>query len=488
MSHEEEEPASPGARLMQAPGINLCILAVMGFMTTIDVNLFKKELEQTLLKHPRFSSVLMVNNRKRGKLSWKRTRVDVENHVFAPDLDPDMESPDEFVEDFTSGLSKNSMDLRKPLWEVHILNVKTSDANSTVIFKIHHSIGDGVSLISLVLACAKKISDPESIPVIPSKKQKPIADNGLMKRLIVLVWTLFLIIFYTLIDCTWFVATILFLKDKKTPIKAARGGAELSPKRFVHRIVNLDEVKLVKTAMNVSVNDVVLGVTEAGLSRYLNMRYEKHSENGTAETIKKSTNPLPRNLRLRSAVVFNLRPSAKIEDLADMMEKEKLLKGMWGNLVGIVLLPLTIALHDDPLTYIRRAKATMDRKKLSLGHKCAFVVMKLMMLLFGIKTAAAVSKAVFSNTTLTFSNVVGPQEELNLFGHPLSYIAPSVYGFPQALIIHYQSYADKLIIAIGADEKLIPNPHQLCDDLVKSLENIKEAVIKRELIKGSQFC
>lgn len=67
-----------------------------------------------------------------------------------------------------------------------------------------------------------------------------------------------------------------------------------------------------------------------------------------------------------------------------MMEKEEL-NGMWGNIIGIVLLPLTIDMEDDPLAYIRRAKSTMDRKKLSLAHKCASDVMKLMMLLFGIK-------------------------------------------------------------------------------------------------------
>ncbi|KAL6533306.1 hypothetical protein OROMI_027418 [Orobanche minor] len=528
MSHEEEEPASPGARLMQAPSFNLCILAVMGYMTTIDLILFKEEIGRTLAKHPRFSSLLIVNNKRRGTFSWKRTKVDLEKHVIAPDLDPEMENPDEFIDDYISGLSKNQMPFEKPLWEVHVLNVRNSDANSTIVFKIDHSIGDGMSLISLVLACARKNPDPESLPVVRLKKHKKKTNDGLMiKRLFVLVWTLLTVMFNTLVDCVLFGATILFLKDTKTPIKAERG-VELSPRRFVRRIISLEDVKFVKNAMNVSINDVVLGVTEAGLSRYLNTRYRKshfgnirgseisdtdigyqnliseildiqkfgypvmsiptkHNENG-AEIMKKSTNHLPKNLRIRSACVFNLRPCAKIEDLAEMMEKEKLLKGMWGNLVGIVVLPLTIDLSDDPLNYIRRAKATMDKKKLSLGHKCAFGAMKLMLLILGNKIAAGVSTRVFRNTTLTFSNVVGPQEEINVFGHPLAYIAPSVFGFPQGLVIHYQSYADKLVIVMSADEKLIPNPHQLCDDLVKSFENIKEAVIEKGIVKGSELC
>ncbi|EYU25225.1 hypothetical protein MIMGU_mgv1a011770mg [Erythranthe guttata] len=261
MSRNEEkdhelEPVSPGARLMQAPGLNLCIIAVMGFTTKIDPNVFKKGLQDTLIKHPRFSSLLIVKN---SKFTWKRTRVEMEEHVFVPDLDPEMEySGDEFVEDYMSALSTTPMDMKKPLWEIHILNVKTSDADSVLVFKIHHSIGDGVSLTALVLACARKTSDPESLPVISSaasaRKRKPDAavDKGFLKRVFVLVWTVVLVVFNTCSDCMLFLATVLFLKDKWTPIKVARGDDALSSrKRFVHRIISLDDVKLVKTAMNV---------------------------------------------------------------------------------------------------------------------------------------------------------------------------------------------------------------------------------------------
>ena len=47
-----------------------------------------------------------------------------------------------------------------------------------------------------------------------------------------------------------------------------------------------------------------------------------------------------------------------------MMEKGS--KSRWGNSIGYVLFPLWIRLEKDMLAYIRRAKTTMDRKKLSL--------------------------------------------------------------------------------------------------------------------------
>lgn len=56
----------------------------------------------------------------------------------------------------------------------------------------------------------------------------------------------------------------------------------------------------------------------------------------------------------------------------------------------------------------------------------------------------------------------------------------TLYNVLQSIVVHHQSYGKKLIISIGADEKLIPNPHQLCDDLMKSLQIIKVAATKLE--------
>ncbi|KAL7146152.1 hypothetical protein ABFS83_06G021900 [Erythranthe nasuta] len=492
---ENEEPASPTAQMMQVPGFDICIYAIMGYSTLIDLDLFKSDLLQTLVKHPRFSSLLVSKDKKGSKYSWKRTIVDIEKHVFALDLDPDMESPDEFVENFVSHLSREKLDPAKPLWEMHVLNVKTSYANSTVIFKIDHSIGDGVSLISFILACAKKTSNPESVPAVPSKKPKVKTDRdknndiGLlmtMKKLFSSVWMIFLVFYYTLIDIIVFFATILFFKDTKTPIKGAKG-VENSPKRFVHRIVDLDDVKLVKNAMNATINDVLLGAAEAGLSRYLNMRYENVADDVIKK--KKPTTYLPKNLRFRSAMTYNLRPSPTVEELIEVMDGKKELTGMWGNLVAFILVPLTIYLQKDPLDHIRRSKATMDRKKLSLQPNCVFMILKLIIKLFGTKVAAKMTSRIFYGTTVGVSNVMGPQKDIVLYGHHLSYIAPTVSGIPQALIIHYKSYAKKLIISIGADEELVPNPHQLCDELQNSLLIFKETVIKKGLVKdASQLC
>lgn len=60
-------------------------------------------------------------------------------------------------------------------------------------------------------------------------------------------------------------------------------------------------------------------------------------------------------------------------------------KAKWGNRIGYVLLPFNIAIRDDPLDYVREAKATVDRKKHSLEAIFTFSIAEMVLKLFGIK-------------------------------------------------------------------------------------------------------
>ncbi|EPS69837.1 hypothetical protein M569_04927, partial [Genlisea aurea] len=153
----------------------------------------------------------------------------------------------------------------------------------------------------------------------------------------------------------------------------------------------------------------------------------------------------------------------------------------WGNLVGYCTLDLPKLKDDDPLEYIRRVKSTMDKKKLSYNPKIQHIFIRLVMRLFGVKAAAEVTRRTFTQLTIGASNVVGPAEEVILFGHPVNYIAPTVRGFPLALVIHYHSYGKKLVISLSVNEEVIPDPHELCDYIQKALESAKESVVKSGL-------
>ncbi|XP_057980411.1 wax ester synthase/diacylglycerol acyltransferase 11-like [Malania oleifera] len=461
---EEEQPLSPLARLFHEPGCNLYIIAIMGTKTRIDPDIIKDKLQHTLLKHPRFSSLQVADEKNGRKMRWVQTEVDLEQHVIIPDLDPEMNSPDKFVEDYISSLSKTTIDSSKPLWDLHLLNIKTSDAEATGVFRIHHSLGDGVSLMSLLLACTRKISDPEAVPTLPVQKK---LDSNNFRGF----WSMLRLYWNTMVDFLMFLATVLFLKDTKTPLSRS-AEIQSTSRRFVHRTVSLDDVKLVKNAMGATINDVVLGIIQAALSRYLNRRYgEEKKDKGTTE----KQNNLPKNIRFRAPLLINLRPAAGIIALADMMATGSKVK--WGNGIGYVLLPFTIGLRDDPLDYIREAKATVDRKKHSLEAMCTFPFADLIIKFLGVKVGRVLTYNVPSHTTMLFSNMIGPQEEIGFHGHPISFIGPTCYGQPNALMIHVQSYVNKMTFVVSVDESIVPDPHQLCNDLEESLKLIKDAVL-----------
>ncbi|PON51356.1 O-acyltransferase [Parasponia andersonii] len=485
----EEEPVSPAGRMFHEPNFNVHVLAIMGSKYKIQPDIAKANLPNTLLKHPRFSSLLVVDEKDGGKMKWVRTEVDLDKHVIVPDIDPNMgTSPDEFVENYIYDLTKTSLDKSKPLWEVHVINLKISDAEGVGVFRIHHSLGDGTSLMSLLLACTRQTADPTALPTLPAaeKRRKEVkggGGGGFIRSysqcfLLGFSWLLRLL-WNTLVDVVVFMATASFLKDTQTPIEGHPGSVK-NPRRIVYKTVSLDDMKLVKNAMNMTINDVALGITQAGLSKYLNRRYGEIRNYD--EGITENKNNLPKNIRLRSVVLINIRPAAEIQDLADMMEKNTVAK--WGNWIGYVLLPFDIGLKDDPLDYIRKAKVTIDRKKHSLEALFTSSIAEVVLKLFGIKIASVVSHRIFSNTTMAFSNLVGPLEEIGIYGHTMEYLASSSYGQPHALMVNFQSYINKMTIVLSVDESVIPDSHQLRDDIVESLKLVKEAVIKKgQLVK-----
>ncbi|KAL0684911.1 hypothetical protein Bca4012_051759 [Brassica carinata] len=350
---KEEEPLSPMARMFQSSGTDYCTVIIVGFKTKINPDVILDDLKQNVSKHPRISSKLAEDGTR-----WIKTQVNVEDHVFVPDIDPDEigDQGDKFVDDYISRLTMLPLDRSRPLWDIHILNVKTSDAEAIGVIRSHHSLGDGMSRMSLIMACTHKSSDPEALPTIPILKRREnvshsLRNTGWFLSSMFAIYATVRLIWNTIVDFLLLLSTVLFLKDTETSLK---GGAEAesNAKRFSHRIVSLDDVRLIKDIMDV--------------------------------------------------------------------------------------------------------------------------------------TGAALFNRLLLSTTAFISNVNGPTEEISFHGHPIAYIAPSVYGHAQALLIHFQSYADKMVISIAVDPTIIPDPHKLCDAMEESLKSMKIALLGKGLLINEQ--
>ncbi|CAI5476800.1 unnamed protein product [Closterium sp. Yama58-4] len=62
------------------------------------------------------------------------------------------------------------LDASRPLWRVYL--VPLPHGRSAALFRIHHSMGDGVSLMSLLLACTRRTDNPALLPTLPSAKRQ----------------------------------------------------------------------------------------------------------------------------------------------------------------------------------------------------------------------------------------------------------------------------------------------------------------------------
>ncbi|KAM3277061.1 hypothetical protein ACQJBY_045078 [Aegilops geniculata] len=307
---------------------------------------------------------------------------------------------------------------------------------STAVIRVHHSLGDGMSLITLLLASSRSAADPTRLPAmpeqpartgaiyVPCRRQSPPA--GTLAAFVMWAWSYLVLTWNTMLDAAFFAATIVFLKDPHTLFRRADGDVTSNPRRrFVHRSLSLDDVKFIKNVMNCTVNDVLIGATSAALSRY----YFRKS--GPSKAAK---------LCLRSVLPINTRPTTSLQTYVDMIESGKSNDVAWGNQLGYLLLPFHLAMHNDPLAYVCKAKKTIDRKKSSLEVIFTCKMNAFFVKMFGMKVGAFIFQRMFADTTFLFSNMVGPTEQIEFYGNPIVFIAPCSYGGPH--VSHPRSYIE----------------------------------------------
>ncbi|KAG0541491.1 hypothetical protein BDA96_02G021100 [Sorghum bicolor] len=475
---EQQQPVSPVERLMK----DLYVVVSIGLATPLNLAVFRAGVEAQLARHPYFRSIQVTDDKAGGGTGtprWVPTTVNLDDHIVVPALDPATAAadPDRAVEDYLSSLSTLPMDHTRPPWDFHFLDVRTSEAASTVALRVHHALADGMALITLLLSSSRSAADPAMaapLPPPPARTGAVYAPPGQQRRqqqqqlpLLAWIWSYVVLAWHTMVDVAAFVATIFFIGDTHTLFKRANhgggGGGSRRRMRFVHRTFSLDDVKFIKNAMHYTVNDVLIGITSAALSRYF---FRRTGDTKTREIV------------LRSIVPVNTRPAASLQRDVNMIETGKSNAVRWGNRLGYIILPFHLAMHDDPLEYVRKAKQVIDRKKNSLEVLVVHLSIEIVFKVFGPKAGAYIFNKLLSNTTMALSNLIGPPEQIELCGHPVAYIAPSVYGLQQAITVHYQSYNNTIKVVLAVDEEQFPDSRQLLDDFAECLKLTKDAAAK----------
>lgn len=116
----------------------------------------------------------------------------------------------------------------QPLWEVHIVKYPTSNVAGSVIFKLHHALGNGFSLMGALLSCLQRADDPSRPLTFPSVRMRPeINGSSIFKN----VTKFFNTAFNTASDFCWSMIKSSLIEDDKTPIISGSAAAGWLPIR-----------------------------------------------------------------------------------------------------------------------------------------------------------------------------------------------------------------------------------------------------------------
>lgn len=192
---------------------------------------------------------------KHGEKRWKRVQVIPEEHlkvpVFPTGLTPNLY--DEHLENYISGIAMEPFPQSRPLWEIHIFKYPTSNAAGNWIFKLHHSLGDGFSLMGALLSCLKRADDPSLPPTIPSLGLNARRRNIENQRnsLLSTVSKFFSIASNTISDIFDSITKSTLIKDDQSPIWSGNDGVEFSPFTTTTITFSLHDIKQIKSSLNV---------------------------------------------------------------------------------------------------------------------------------------------------------------------------------------------------------------------------------------------
>ncbi|XP_070673772.1 wax ester synthase/diacylglycerol acyltransferase 11-like isoform X2 [Malus domestica] len=239
------DPVSPTGHYFNSSVLSISILGVLEFEIPIDDSQTLSLLENVFLPiNSRFSSIIIENN---GKKQWKKVEVKLEDHVKSPIFPSNLsnESYDKYFDDYISNIATTRFPEDKPLWEIHVIKYPNSNAAGNVIFKLHHALGDGYSLMGALISCLRRADNPSLPLTFPSRlPSKPKSEN--------VMTTTFSCLLNTISDSWWGISKSIMGEDDRSPIKSANNGLEFAPITVSTMTISLDLIRLIKSRLGVA--------------------------------------------------------------------------------------------------------------------------------------------------------------------------------------------------------------------------------------------
>jgi diacylglycerol O-acyltransferase len=373
------------------------------------------------------------------------------------------QSEREALQALAGELANTPLDPDHPLWQFHL--VDHYEGGSALVLRIHHCIGDGISLVSVMTSITDGGMDPPKRrrraqsedeshgDWLSDAVMKPLTDlaakavgmygDGIGKAVEVLshpqqglVGSLHMA--RTGAKVLGDVAAMaLMADDSHTRLK----GKPLGQKIVAWgEPLPLDQVKAIGKALNCSINDVLLACVAGAIGRYL-----------------RDLGDDPADKEIRAMVPVNLRPVEQAWRL--------------GNRFGLAPLTLPIGI-DNPIERVYAVRVRMSQLKDSYQPLLAFAVLSVAGVL--IKPVQDGLLGLFAKkSTAVMTNVPGPAKLLKFCG---ATVRQMMFWVPASgdigVGVSILSYGGGVQFALITDKKLCPNPQHIIDRFGPEFEKL----------------
>jgi WS/DGAT/MGAT family acyltransferase len=452
---------------MEDPTNLMMVTGVVTFSRPLDMNRFRTVIEARLLSFDRFRQRVVRPSMPMTPPYWEfdpSFQVDAHLHRVALPHPRDKSALQYLVSDLMS----TPLDFTKPLWQMHL--VDGYEDGGALIARLHHSMGDGMALVGVLLAMTEMTSDAAPPVVTPELFQPPqpngrretgglaalrhrvrrVADAGVSvtRRAAIEGLETFLDrdnarqLVENGADYAYAAAKlVLRSSDPKTVLKGELGVAK---RAAWSRALPLSEVKAMRQATGATINDLMTTAITGGLRSYLEMRGED-----------------PTGLTVRAVVPVNLR---KPHEMGEM-----------GNKFGLVFLDLPVG-APTLKERLKLVQFRMDSLKESPEAPVAMDILAGMG--FSPQIVEDIALRIFGvKATTVLTNVPGPPIPLYMAGERIDSL---MFWVPQsgrlALGISIMSYAGNIYVGIASDAGLIPEPEAIINGFYLEYDELLKMV------------
>ncbi len=437
--------------------VNLMMIVGIWLLTpAITLQALRERVADKLLKYQRFRQKAVVDAM--GATWVGDDDFDISHHVQAQTLPlAPGQSEREALQALCGELATTPLDPARPLWQFRL--IEDYEGGSAMVARIHHCIGDGIALTSVMLSITDGGSDPPQRRRRERALQRSAAADGDWLTRAVLLPVTDLTAKALGIYGQGVAKSMEMLAHPQQPLLGsldmARMGYQVisdvaalglmsddSPTRLKGKPIGLkavawneplplDEVKAVCKALGCSVNDVLLACAAGAIGGYL-----------------KDQGDDPKGQEIRAMVPVNLRPLDKAWEL--------------GNRFGLAPLVLPVGIAN-PIERVYAVRRRMNELKGSYQPLLAYGVLAVSGLF--IKPVQDAVLGMFSKkATAVMTNLPGPAVPLKLCG---STLRQTIFWVPASgdigVGVSILSYGGGVQFGLITDQRLCPQPQQIID-------------------------